>query len=69
LTTVKDGKKKVETHAQDKGWRNEMQAFARAIHAGGEPPIPYEQIIGVTQSIFAAVESIRKNGEPQQIRN
>jgi hypothetical protein len=23
----------------------------------------------VTQSIFAAVESIRKNGEPQQIRN
>jgi predicted dehydrogenase len=67
LTTVKDGRKKVETHAQDKGWRNEMQSFAQAIREGGEPPIPYEQIIGVTKSTFAAVESIRKNGEPQQI--
>jgi hypothetical protein len=56
---VKDGKKKVESHAQDKGWGNEMQAFARAIREGGEPPIPYEQIIGVTKSTFAAVESIR----------
>jgi predicted dehydrogenase len=69
LTTVKDDRKKVENHAQDKGWRNEMQAFARAIREGGEPPIPYDQIIGVTNSTFAAVESIRKNGEPQQIRN
>ncbi len=59
LTTVKDGKKKVESHAQDKGWRNEMQAFARAIREGGEPPIPYEQLIGVTKSTFAAVELIR----------
>jgi predicted dehydrogenase/threonine dehydrogenase-like Zn-dependent dehydrogenase len=69
LTTVKDGRKKVETHAQDKGWRNEMQAFAQAIREGSEPPIPYEQIIGVTNSTFAVIESIRKNGEPQQIRN
>ena len=59
LTTVKDGKKKVESHAQDKGWGNEMQAFARAIREGGEPPIPYEQLIGVTKSTFAAIESIR----------
>jgi predicted dehydrogenase len=67
LTTVKDGKKKVENHAQDKGWKNEMQAFAQAIREGGESPIPYEQIIGVTKSTFAAVESIRKNGEVQQV--
>ena len=59
LTTVKDGKKKVESHAQDKGWGNEIQAFARAIREGGEPPIPYEQLIGVTKSTFAAIESIR----------
>jgi hypothetical protein len=63
LTMVKDGKKKVESGAQDKGWRAEMTAFARSIRAGGEPPIPYEQLIGVTQSTFAAVESIRRNGE------
>jgi len=59
LTTVKDGKKKVESGAQDKGWRAEMSAFAGAIQGKSEAPIPYEQLIGVTQSTFAAVESIR----------
>jgi len=60
LTTVKDGKKKVESGAQDKGWRAEMAAFARAIKSGDEAPIPYEQLIGVTKSTFAALESIRE---------
>lgn len=59
LTTVKDGKKKVESMAQDKGWKAEMTAFAAAIKNGGEPPIPYEHLIGVAKSTFAAVESIR----------
>ncbi len=60
LTIVKDGKRSVEKlSAQDKGWKNEMQAFARAIREGGAPPIPYDQLIGVTQSTFAAVESIQ----------
>ena len=65
LVTVKDGKKKVESGAQDKGWKNEMTAFAKAIREGTEPPIPYEHLIGVTKSTFAAVESIRKSGEAQ----
>ncbi|MDO8754906.1 MAG: Gfo/Idh/MocA family oxidoreductase, partial [Anaerolineales bacterium] len=65
LVTVKDGKKKEERIAQDKGWKAEMSAFAEAIKSGGEAPIPYEQIIGVTKSTFAAVESIRKSGEAQ----
>ncbi|MCQ3935581.1 MAG: hypothetical protein DPW18_00905 [Chloroflexi bacterium] len=60
LVTVKDGKKKEERRAQDKGWKGEMTAFARAIQGGGEAPIPYEQLIGVTKSTFAAVESIRQ---------
>ncbi|MBP6211305.1 MAG: bi-domain-containing oxidoreductase [Anaerolineales bacterium] len=59
LTTIKDGKKKVESMAQDKGWKAEMAAFAAAIKRGGDAPIPYEQLIGVTKSTFAAVESIR----------
>ncbi|MBM3179532.1 MAG: zinc-binding dehydrogenase [Chloroflexi bacterium] len=59
LTTIKDGKKKVESGAQDKGWKAEMTVFAEAIKSGGEAPIPYEQLIGVTKSTFAAVESIR----------
>jgi len=62
LTTVKDGKKKVESMAQDKGWKAEMATFAESIREGSEPPIPYEQLIGVTKSTFAAAESIRNNG-------
>ncbi len=59
LTTVKDGKKNVQSGAQDKGWKAEMAAFAESVKSGDEPPIPYEQLIGVTKSTFAAVESIR----------
>lgn len=59
LTITKDGKKKVESKTQDKGWRNEMIALAHAIKSGGEPPIPYELLIGVTKASFAAVESVR----------
>ena len=35
LTTVKDGKKKEESGAQDKGWKSEMTAFAEAIRERG----------------------------------
>jgi len=59
LTTIKDGRKKVESGAQDKGWRAEMSVFAGAIKSGGAAPIPYEQLIGVTKSTFAAVESLK----------
>jgi predicted dehydrogenase len=63
LQTTKDGKKKeVKLASQDKGHFNEMQALVSAIRSG-QPPIPYEQLIGVTQASFAAVESIRKNGQ------
>jgi hypothetical protein len=65
LTLVKDGKKKEERGAQDKGWRAEMSAFAQAIKSGEEAPIPYDHLIGVTKSTFAAVESIRMRGEIQ----
>jgi predicted dehydrogenase len=67
LETIRDGKKKtVKLWGQDKGHLNEMQALVRAIRAG-QAPIPYEELIGVTQASFAAVESIRKNGEKVKI--
>jgi predicted dehydrogenase len=59
LQMVKDGSRKEERRTQDKGWKNEWIAFAGAIREGGGPPIPYDQLIGVTRSTFAAVESIR----------
>jgi len=59
---TKDGdRKEVKLAAQDKGQKNEMEIFVNAILEGGEPPIPYEQLIGVTKSTFAAVESLRKS--------
>jgi predicted dehydrogenase len=44
---------------QDKGWMHEWKAFSRAIREGGEPPIPYSQLIGVTRAMLAAVQAIR----------
>lgn len=61
LQVTRDGKMKEERGAQDKGWVNEWKAFVKSIREGGEPPIPYEQLIGVTKSTFAAVESLRSN--------
>lgn len=59
LQITKDGKMKEERGAQDKGWVNEWKAFVKSIREGGEPPIPYEQLIGVTNSTYAVVESLR----------
>jgi predicted dehydrogenase len=60
LQTMKDGKKQDVKGAQNKGWVDEWKTFAKAIREGGEPPIPYEQVIGVTRATFAAVESVRE---------
>jgi hypothetical protein len=63
LQTVRDGRKTETKGAQIRlgEWKT-----CKSIREGGEPPIPYEQLIGVTQSTFAAVESIR-TGERIQI--
>jgi predicted dehydrogenase/threonine dehydrogenase-like Zn-dependent dehydrogenase len=63
LEMVHDGKRKTIKQTQDKGWKDEWVAFARSIRDGGEPPIPYEQLVGVTRATFMAVESLRKDGE------
>jgi len=61
LEMVKDGRRKVVKSGlrQDKGHFGEWQAFVKAIREAGQPPIPYEQIIGVTKATFAVVGSLR----------
>jgi len=59
LQITKDGKKNEERGAQDKGWVKEIAAFVESIQKGSEPPIPYEQLIGVTKSTLEAIESLR----------
>jgi predicted dehydrogenase len=61
LELVRDGRREV-TRArlrQDKGHRQEWEAFAAAIRAGGPPPIPYSQLFGVTRAAFAALQALR----------
>ncbi len=61
LELVSQGKRQVihSSLRQDKGHRAEWEAFTQAIIAGGPPPIPYDQIFGVTEATFAALTSIR----------
>jgi predicted dehydrogenase/threonine dehydrogenase-like Zn-dependent dehydrogenase len=46
---------------QDKGHRGSWAAFLEAVRKGGPAPIPYSQLIGVTRTTFAAVESLAEN--------
>jgi len=62
LEMVHDGRRKTVKGAQDKGWKDEWVVFSKAIRDGGEPPIPYEQLVGVTKATFAVMESIRNDG-------
>ncbi|MBT3322247.1 MAG: Gfo/Idh/MocA family oxidoreductase [Anaerolineae bacterium] len=61
LEMIHNGKRKMSKNrlSQDKGWKDEMGALIEAVKTG-TPPIPYEQLIGVTKASFAAVESLRK---------
>ena len=70
LEMVNNGRRKVKRHLlqQDKGHQNAWQAFLDAVQGEKAPPIPYEQLVGVTLASFAAVESLR-SGESVKISN
>jgi predicted dehydrogenase/threonine dehydrogenase-like Zn-dependent dehydrogenase len=53
------GTRKLIKAAQDKGWMYEWRALSRVIREGGSPPIPYDQLLGVTRAMLAAVQSLR----------
>jgi predicted dehydrogenase/threonine dehydrogenase-like Zn-dependent dehydrogenase len=59
LEMVRDGKKRTIKRSQDKGHTAEMQALTNAIRSGGQPPIPYEQLVGVTRATISAVQALR----------
>lgn len=62
LIMIGNGKRKVKRSLlrQDKGHREEWEAFLRAIQNQGNPPIPYDQILGVSRACFMAVEALSK---------
>ena len=65
LQTIKDGRKKETKSSQNKGWVEEWKFFAKAIREGGQLPIPYEQLLGVTKAPFAAMESLKTGNKIQ----
>jgi predicted dehydrogenase len=54
------GKRKKRTlMAQDKGQKNEVQAFVDAIRNGGAEPIPLEEVLSTSRVTFKILESLR----------
>ncbi len=68
LKLVSKGKHKIKRHllTQDKGHKNAWLAFQDAVMGKNVPPIPYDQLLGVSEAAFAAVESLR-TGENKKI--
>ncbi|MGD0876957.1 MAG: bi-domain-containing oxidoreductase [Anaerolineales bacterium] len=65
LEMIQAGRRSLLKRTLDKGWKDEWIAFSNAICTGSQPPIPYEQLFGVTKATFAAVQALR---EGQEIR-
>ncbi|MCB2214227.1 bi-domain-containing oxidoreductase [bacterium] len=61
LEMIEKGRRKVRRHLlrQDKGHRDAWRAFLAAVQTDKQPPIPYDQLVGVTRASFAAVDSLR----------
>jgi len=60
LSVYGSGRKKdKKLMSQDKGQKNEVQAFLRAVKEGHPSPIPFEQIYSTSLVTFKALESIR----------
>jgi len=61
VETMHNGRRKVRRAwlRQDKGHRQEWEAFSKAVAEGGPPPIPYEHLVGVSLTSIAAVEALR----------
>lgn len=60
LEMLHAGNHSVLKKAQDKGWKDEWVAFTNAIRTGGQPPIPYDQLIGVTKATFAVMQALHE---------
>ena len=61
LEMAQNGTRKIvrSRFRQDKGHRAIWEAFSQSIIRGTPPPIPYDQIFGVTEATFAAIMALR----------
>ncbi len=60
LSIYASGKRKQKKmSSQDKGHKNEVQEFLRAVKSGNSSPIPFDEIISSSLATFKAIESYR----------
>lgn len=69
VTLFKDGRSRTRRSwlRQDKGHAELWRAFVKAITNGGQPPIPYPDILATSMTSFAALESLQA-GQPMPVR-
>ena len=58
LELIRGGKSRKINCAQDKGHRAEMLATLAALHAGKESPIPFDELMEVTEASFAVSDAM-----------
>jgi len=58
LTRVVDGRENRNAAEQDKGHRAEMEAFVKAVKAGGPAPVDENELITSSLATLAALESL-----------
>ncbi len=54
------GKFKSASSAQDKGHANQFSMFVERLQKGGEPLIPFGDLVNTTKASFAAIESMKR---------
>ncbi|WP_036289721.1 bi-domain-containing oxidoreductase [Methylosinus sp. PW1] len=71
LAVTRDGRRKTQKSAQDKGQTALVAAFMDAAKGGQEPPIPLIELEAVTRATFAIEEAIRTGAvvEIKMLRN
>lgn len=58
--TRKSRTKRIKQMRQDKGHKEELEAFVQAIKGNQEIPIKFEEIVATTLATFKTVESLQK---------
>ncbi|MGW8142748.1 MAG: Gfo/Idh/MocA family oxidoreductase, partial [Anaerolineales bacterium] len=68
IELIRDGKRRSYRSRlrQDKGHRAEWVAFQNAVENSGQPPIPYQQLFGVSSASIISIEALR-SGETTNI--
>ncbi len=59
LSLSRDGKTETFKGGRDKGHRREMELTIEAMERGKDAPIPFAELIEVTEATFAVEEAIR----------